>query len=539
MKSSVLFLLLLAATTMATAQTSWVISPSGHRLNISFDEANAYIIGQDTTLSGSIILPNSAQYWEYLSYPDIDEPYDSVLHTVPVTVVMGGAFAHCSRITAVAIPATVTHIGDGAFAYCSRLDSLTVASPNPIYTSTLGADAIIEPRTQTLVCGTRRTVIPPTVKIIGPKAFQGISGLQAITLPDSLESIQQYAFDGCLSLRALRIPQKVKHIGYMSLAHCPALTELVVDPANTVYDSRDNCNAVILSASHWLQAACPATVIPYGIKRIDQKAFVDITSLTHIDLPNTLFEITEFAFEGCTGLTSIHIPSSVVYIAIWGNPFARCTGLETITVDSANRHFDSRSSCNAIIEKNDKILISGCRTTVIPDNTFHIAPYAFQGMTGLHRIVLPRNTLSIGEGAFEGCLDVTTIISADEAAPTVSPNTFKGIDPNIPIHIHRGSRESYGQKWTYFHNFVEDYPVGIDGTAPAPKPYTLTWVDGQLLLTTSTPLPISLYDLSGHLLLRAPATASNPLNLSFQNGSLPKVLLLQVGNLPAEKILLP
>ena len=183
----------------------------------------------------------------------------------------------------------------------------------------------------------------------------------------------------------------------MCLAHCRGLTSLTVDPDNAVFDSRGDCNAVIYTANKWLVAGCAATVIPDDVRRIDQKAFVGFDSLRQLTLPNSISEICDFAFQDCTGLTSIRIPASVLYIG--HNPFAGCTSLDTITVDSANTKYDSRSSCNVIYDKNNGQIVSGCRSSVIPNNTYRIAPYAFYGIAGLHRIVLPKNVISIGEEA--------------------------------------------------------------------------------------------------------------------------------------------
>ena len=533
-KKTVLGLLLLTVG-IASAQNLDYTIPSGQTLQLSTSPVHAAVLWQDTTLSGHITLPDSVTYWEMLYMPDNEVPYDSIRHTVALTGIVQGAFSHCHHITGIDIPATVATIGEAAFAYCTSLDSIHIDSHNAVYASPLGSNAIINTTDSTLVAGCRHSTIPSMVRNICSYAFQGIKGLRFITLPDSLKAIGNYAFAECDSLTAIHIPASVRQIGWYCFSHCPQLTSLTIAEENAVYDSREGCNAVILTSRDMLQQACPATVIPESVRIIGQLAFTCITCFDRIALPAALSEIHDFAFEGCTGLQSIHIPAGVYFIA--DNPFACCTSLDTITVDSANTVFDSRSSCNAIIEKNNGRLVSGCRSTTIPNNTYRIAPYAFKGMTGLHRIVLPKNVISIDVGAFAGCTGVNTILSAEQTAPQVERNSFEGIDPETAVHIRPGSLSSYRERWSYFHNFVEDFPVGIDSTVDTERNYSLVYRDGMLTFTTASPLPLRIFDITGRELYRCAPVSTTTLHLTdIHSTTHLNILLVQVGGYPAEKI---
>ena len=533
-KKTVLGLLLTTAV-MASAQNLEYTIPSGQTLHLSVSPVHAAVLWQDTTLSGHISLPDSVTYWEMLQLPDNEEPYDSVRHTVALTGIVQGAFSHCRHITGIDIPATVATIGEAAFAYCTSLVSIHIDSRNAVYASPLGCNAIVNTMDSTLVAGCRSSTIPSMVRNIYSYAFQGITGLQTITLPDSLKAIGNYAFTECDSLTSIHIPASVRQIGWYSFSHCPRLTSLNIAEENAVYDSREGCNAVILTSRDMLQQACPTTVIPESVRIIGQLAFAGITCFDRIALPEALNEIHDFAFEGCTGLHSIHIPAGVYFIG--DNPFACCTSLDTITVDSANTDFDSRSSCNAIFEKYNCRLVTGCRSTTIPNNTYRIAPYTFKGITGLHRIVLPKNVISIDVGAFAGCTEVNTILSAEQTAPQVEQNTFEGIDPDIAVHIRPGSLASYRERWSYFHNFVEDFPVGIDGTTEGERNYSLVCRDGMLTVTAATPLPLRIFDITGRELYRCTPVSTTTLHLKdIQSTTHHNILLVQVGSYPAEKI---
>ena len=128
---------------------------------------------------------------------------------------------------------------------------------------------------------------------------------------------------------------------------------------------------------------------------------------------------------------------------------------------------------------------------------------------------------------------MTTIISANETAPQVSLGTFDGIDPDIAVHIRRGSLASYTARWSHFHNFIEDFPVGLDEPAPLGKDYRIVCRAGLLTMDANYPMPLRIYDLTGRLLHSiAPAVhATLPLPIGMQ------MVLVQAGSHAAEKVL--
>ena len=536
MKKLSIFAVLLVLITFSMAQNVVVTIPSGQTLRFSTDEYSAHLYSQDTSLSGYLVLPDSISYWEPLFSPDCTEPYDSVLHIVPLTVIADRAFSHCRHITGITIPATVSLVGSGAFAYCTSLDTFMVDEDNPVYASPDGCNAVIDTSARKLVCGCRRSVIPPTVTVVGSNAFRGISGLHSVVLPDSLEAIDSYAFSQCDSLTSIHIPERVRRIGYECFSYCWQLDTITVADGNPYYDSREQCNAIINSSLDWLVQGCANTVVPEFIQRIGQWAFCGMHKLTHISLPNMLGTIDNFAFQDCDALTAVHIPMGVQHIG--NNPFAGCTSLDTITVDSLNHNFDSRSSCNAIIAKSDLSLVSGCRSTVIPSEIFKIKAYAFKGIRGMRRITIPPQVYSIGDEAFANCSDIETILASPFSAPSLGNYVFQGIDPGIPVHIRRGALDSYLSEWRYFNNFIQDFPVGVDTVSHQPKDYTLHCHHGQITMVSDIPQPIYIFDITGRELYHHPATTHLSIGLADILSATQGLLLVKVGNHPAEKVLL-
>lgn len=246
-----------------------------------------------------------------------------------------------------------------------------------------------------------RVEIPSNVKEIYSMAFYCCPSLRNVTISEGVEYIGGSAFSFCESLESVYIPESVANITGNPFANCASITEIKVAENNAVYDSRDNCNAIIQTATNKLISGCQNTKIPNSVYTIADSAFSGCDTLSSIVIPEGVAYLESQAFNGCHSLTSIMIPSTVWDLGEdYRNAFPSCSKLKEIKVSENNPVYDSRDNCNAIIHTKTNKLILGCDNTVIPDSVATICYEAFSWCKNIDSITIPMSVTKVESGAF-------------------------------------------------------------------------------------------------------------------------------------------
>ena len=318
----------------------------------------------------------------------------------------------------------VTSIDDDAFRYCSHLNSIK---------------------------------FPTNLNTIGSNAFYGCP-LSSIEFPESLNTIGDYAFIST-NITSVFITQGVVSLGINPFEYCSYLESIVVDEQNPVYDSRNQCNAIIESSSNKLVVGCKKAVIPEGIVTIGENAFVSCKFDSHPSFPSTLKNIEKRAFENCTGFThlvltdgieylgyyafttcgieeltlpstlkeiiggcfnhnnlhSIRIPASVNYIA--DGAFSSNSELEEIVVEEGNQVYSS-NNCNVIFNTSTGLLVQASNNFVFPDGVKSLGWHSFDGLAHVTKVDIPEGVTDLGDYTFYPCraleeLTIPSTISGD------------------------------------------------------------------------------------------------------------------------------
>jgi len=425
--------------------------------------------------------------------------------TIPnsVTWIGGSTFYGCSSLTSITIPNSVTSIGQFAFYGCSSLTSITI--PNSV--TSIGQYAFRDCRSLASV------TIPKSVTWIGGSAFYGCSSLTSITIPTSVTSIGQYAFFGCSSftsieipnsvtsiegnafygcsnLASITIPSSVTTIGHGAFSNCNGIASIKVDDNNIKYDSRDNCNAIIETATNILVQGCNNTTIPNSVISIGDDAFYG--NVNHITIPSWITYIGEYAFSckmvevestvpikihesafGNTTKSILYVPKGCIEIysqADCWNQFSKIveqvsyepiqfedSNVKKICVSNWDLDGDGELCYNEatvvdwignVFHDNQEIrsfkeLKYFTRMSMIPDDAFYncgslesiaipnsvasIGWYAFAGCA-LKSVDIPNSVASIGHQAFYGCIYLESV---------TLPNALTSIESNLFAYCQR------------------------------------------------------------------------------------------------------
>lgn len=371
------------------------------------DDNTTVLVAKNGGITGDVVIPSTVVY-------------DSENYSV--RSIGSSAFEGCTGLTSITIPSGVTSIGYRAFSGCTGLSSINWNAENcqainsffpfedcPIEKFTFGESVKIIPA---YCCrGINRLTsieIPSGVTSIGGGAFWECTGLTSIEIPYSVTSIGYNAFLGCTGIKSIEIPSGVTSIGEAAFWNCTGLISIIVDKNNKVYDSRNNCNAIIETATNTLLLGCNNTVIPNSITSIGGGAFWECTGLTSITIPSGVTSIGSAAFSGCTGLTSIAIPSGVM--SIEESTFYGCSGLTSITIPDGVMSIGSSAfyGCADLTT----IEIPSSVTSIEGEDTYRRG--AFEGCTGLTSIEILSNDMSIGDGTFRGCTGLKSVVSMIE-----------------------------------------------------------------------------------------------------------------------------
>ena len=296
--------------------------------------------------------------------------------------------------------------------------------------------------------------IPNTITTIGAGAFYNCSSLTSITIPNSVTSIGNSAITGCANLLSVNISSSVKSIGTNNLKECPMLEQIWVDPENTVYDSRENCNALIKTSTNELLMGCNTSFIPSTVESIADHAFYNFDGLKTITLPASVTKIGYQAFRDCDGLERVAINGQLS--SFGAHAFEGCSSLHDVQLCEGIQYISLNcfESCNSL------------KTINIPESVNVIDSCAFLYCTNLESVNLGENIQRIGGKAFMSCSSLTSIHSYIQMPQNVScgSRVFDGVDKSLcMLFVPDGTVSLYQARspWKDFINIVENSYVPL------------------------------------------------------------------------------
>ena len=163
-------------------------------------------------------------------------------------------------------------------------------------------------------------------------------------------------------------------------------TRIIVDPENTVFDSRNNCNALIKTDENILIAASEATIIPLDVVELHNQSFSGLNIKT-INIPSNITKIKAGAFSH-SNIETITIPSSVTKIDSF--TFDHCKSLQTVILPDTLKEIGMEAFASSSI----KTISLPSKLTTIRTKAFYLS-----NLTGT--LTIPDSVTSIGENAFQ------------------------------------------------------------------------------------------------------------------------------------------
>ncbi len=359
-----------------------------------------------------------------------------------VETIGGEAFSGCTSLKSIIIPETVLNVGAYAFSNCDSIESMTAPFPTDYsYGSTFNYYFSGSSHPESL-----KRVIISRIKdqCLPSDAFEDFSGIEELTLPEDILSIGADAFKNCSSLTTLTIPDSVTSMGYGMLIGTNSLESITLPYAGISESSYSDGFSYFYYDSYYgyhQYTSNLKTVTVTKATAIPDSAFSNMTSISQVNLPETITHIGESAFYGCYSLTDILLPASLTSIS--GYAFSECVRLYEVTNLSAlnvNDYFpyalrvfssEEEKALNKI-ESGDFALLRAADSTwylvnyergvdslQLPSNLFNDASIVkyqlpsrlFYNDSALKEINISQDVTKINPYTFAGCYNLTTVSS--------------------------------------------------------------------------------------------------------------------------------
>lgn len=383
--------------------------------------------------------------------------------SAPIDSIGENAFNSCKNLRTVNIGSALTKISPTAFKDCNNIEAFNLDSGNSAFCS---VDGCIYDRAKT-----RLIMVPPAikgsinlpagVKEIGDYAFSGCKNITEINIPDGVTRIGNEAMKGCEGLTGIRLPETLEEIGYNALAgtkidklYIPAsvnklgngfcdqdyLKAFTVAEGNKTYSSLDG---LLFDSKKETLIRVPGGMegslkLPDGVLTLGPGSLAGCKAISDIKFNGSLKKIEDSALANCTSLTSLSIPENVTEIC--NNAFYNCSNLKEIKFPDNLKVFNEAicSRCSSLSKFNFPTALetvmgyafSNCAIEMleIPATVKELRGLSFNNCSSLRKVSFLGSTDLIGSWAFGNCSAIDSVLCYSPIPPKAEFSAFGNYD---------------------------------------------------------------------------------------------------------------
>ncbi|MGN0448279.1 MAG: leucine-rich repeat domain-containing protein [Acutalibacteraceae bacterium] len=340
-----------------------------------------------------------------------------------------GVYAfHGTMIESINIPDGITTIANYTFYQCTNLKSVSLSDS----VTSIGAVAFSG-------CENLYDIaIPSGVTSIGGGAFSGCKSIEKIEIPDGVESLVNGVFTNCTGLKELSIPVSVKlersnSYSYYPFKGCSNIEKIIFTKGNgTMYLYCSYSDFPTYISRNTLKEV----IFEDGVKNIQSYTCFNCTALEKVTIPDSVTEIGDSAFCGCSGMVGkVILPDGLTSIGVYA---FHGTMIESINIPDGITTIANYTFYQC----------TNLKSVSLSDSVTSIGAVAFSGCENLYDIAIPSGVTSIGGGAFSGCKSIEKIEIPDGVESLVNGvftncTGLKELSIPVSVKLERSNSYSY------------------------------------------------------------------------------------------------
>ena len=292
-----------------------------------------------------------------------------------------------------------------------------------------------------------------------------LDGIKDFVIPDGATEIKEEAFLDCKNLLSVEIPESVTTFNLNAFLGCSALNKVNylgdINTWATLNFANSEANPVSMGRNLYINGQTIGDVKLTNVDKISSFAFYNCSTITSIEIPETVTSIGEYAFRNCNFLKKVNFLgdinswAEIDFKGYYSSPTACSKNLylnnqlvENVNLTTAIKvPIGAFENCTSIV------------SLVLGDSVKEIGENAFSGCTSIANMTLSNGLEKIGESAFNSCSSLTEIIIPDSVT-FIGFSSFRGCSSLITLTIPFVGERSDGSTKTHF-----GYMFGMDSVS--------------------------------------------------------------------------